>query len=562
MARRLTDSLLQRALPGALALVACVGAPSIAHAVSPLEYPDTGTTSFARAGAWLAAADTPVTTHFNPAALAAGGSAVSVDLKLTYPDICFDRTTIDENGQEVPAEIGFGVTGRSAAQYQKVCNQRRSFPISIPAIAVSWRASEKLGVGFAIVPPSAYGNSSLMWAGYEPAIDTTTGEKKLAPSPARFMTLQNQSTILFPTASVGYEVVDNFRVGLGFISGIAVVNASTGAQSSVNAGQPFDRADQDSRSDILVKDLFVPGAVLSVHWSPHPMLDVALWGRWMDSIRATDGDLRVRTRYTADDGTTSKPTCVTDGLGFDCNTTAVPNDFADEAFVRFEFPFPPPEVRAGLRFHMPRSDKKPMMQFGEEVRDPLHDDVFDVELDGSYTWGSHTDELQIRFVPNNVGSGIPIKPSAGFLPPIADRPTGFTDSIGVRLGGQYNAIQDKLGVLAGVWYETQGQDPKLLNIAPPGPARGGVAGGLIIRQNFIDFVFGYQYHWAATIDNGGAGIVRGPAGSTQSGSFSINNEPRETPAVDRTQFRTYHYINGGSVTLKAHAFSLGGVMRF
>ena len=535
----------------ALAILAWAASAS---AVSPLEYPDNGGASFSRAGAWLATADAPLATHYNPAALATQSSAASIDLKLTYPKICLDRRQADGS----PEQVAVG-SGETRMNYQEVCNARQTFPISIPAIAVNWRASERLGVGFAITPPSAYGNAAGGWPEYEPAIDPNTGQERMASSPARMMVISNQSTILFPTASVGYELFDDFRVGVGFVAGIAVVNVAGGSQSKVNGNKPYDVTVEDSRTDTLIKDLFIPGAVLSIHWSPHKMVDVAAWGRWMDSIRATDGDLRVRTLMTDDSGGKTRPTCPPE---VDCGG-AVPNDYDDDEFVRFDFPFPPPEVRAGIRFHMPRSDAKPQTQFGNTVRDPLHDDVFDIELDGSYTWSGSSDEITIRFVQSDVEPGRKIKPT-GFLPPIADRATGFKDSIGVRLGGQYNAIQDKLGLMAGVWYETEGQTPELLNVAPAGPARGGVAAGLVLRQNFIDFVFGYQYHWTATLDNGGNGALLGSTGSNAGvgGEYNINKEPRELPAVDRQQFRTWHDINGGSVSMSAHAFAIGSVLRF
>jgi long-chain fatty acid transport protein len=192
------------------------------------------------------------------------------------------------------------------------------------------------------------------------------------------------------------------------------------------------------------------------------------------------------------------------------------------------------------------------------VRDPLHDDVFDIELDGSITWNSQADEVTVRFKYDEAaGAGSRLSP-VGFLPPIVDQATGFEDSYGLRLGGQYNVVQDKLGLMAGTWYETRSQRPELLNMSQPGPERGGFGGGFVLRQGFMDFTFGYQYHWSSALQTTN-GLRRANTGSP---SWSINNEPLDLPAEDRREFRSFHIVNNGKMTQHAHAFALGGVVRF
>jgi long-subunit fatty acid transport protein len=566
--RRLGTSSRSTHRRSAVGAVACavLGVTSSAWAVNPLEYPDNGANAFSRGGAWLATASDPIAVHYNPAALATQASAASVDLRLNYAKVCFDRT--DENGNPIGPDMELlppnpDPSDPRGLQYKNTCNSRGAFPLTIPALALTWRATDDLGFGIGFVPPAAYGTANEGWPALAKVRNLQTGQDQLGPAPYRFMTLGNQSTIVFPTASVGWEAFDGFRLGAGFISGFAVINVMTGGISSVNEGQPYDRARQDSSSILRTKDLFMPGFVASILWSVTDTIDVGLWGRVVDGVKSDHGSLEVRTNYYAEAPYLAvNPDCSV--FAADCGP-ATKNAFnfgpdEEQGTMQFEFPYPPPEVRAGVRYHQPRVKVRRRDDFGHEVRDPLHEDLFDVELDGSYTWNSVADEIKVRFPQNAAGQGLGIFPT-GYVPPIADRATGFKDSWGLRLGGQFNVMQDKLGLMAGGWYESESQKPELLNVSPPGPERGGIGGGLVLRQEFVDITLGYQFHFKATLDNHGRGVQRSVAGTHPDG-FSVLDEPLDLPAEDRREYRSVHVINNGKVTQMAHAFALGAVMRF
>ena len=109
-------------------------------------------------------------------------------------------------------------------------------------------------------------------------------------------------------------------------------------------------------------------------------------------------------------------------------------------------------------------------------------------------------------------------------------------------------------------------DPKWLSIATVGATRGGFGGGVVLRQDFIDISFGYQYHWSAGLDNGGAGAMRAIVGAQATGStappFNTNLDGPNATAATRTQFRSTQTVNDGRITQYAHAFTLGGTVRF
>jgi long-chain fatty acid transport protein len=519
---------------------ACLCASSGAFASNPLEYPDNGAASFARGGAWLAVGNEPIAAHYNPAALATQGSGFSIEQQLNFDHVCYDRrgpgnTAVGPNdATTLPGQTTPAVT------YLPVCNSRGSFPSTIPSISVAWRASRTLGFGIAIVPPATYGTPKGAFPLTAPGYNGFTKSVTQIPAPYRYMQTDNQSTIIFPTASFGWEVVRHLRVGAGFISGIAVIDVDTvGGTNNVSpTAEVGDHQGEDGLAHLLTKDLFVPGVVASIHWSVLPQLDISVWGRWMDSVRASEGDFTLTAQVY--DGSSGKvtPTCTNPDLKM-CTTNATQNHYLN-ALTAFKYPIPP-EIRIGARFHQPRSKSRLLWETGGEVRDPLHDDSFDVEVDGSYSMNSKADNVQIRFNP------LGVEPTGVNLPPNADKPTGYKDSYGVRVGGQWNAVQSKFAVRAGGWFESQSVDPAYESIFPVGATRWGFGGGIVFRQDFIDISLGYQRHLSSGQNNNGDGKMLIPVGTSFSSPFN---------------YRSIHTVNGGHITENAHAFSLGGTVHF
>ncbi|HVU04714.1 MAG TPA: hypothetical protein VHE30_23335 [Polyangiaceae bacterium] len=546
----------------AVAASAAFVVSSPAHASNPLEYPDNGSASFSRGGAWLATANEPIATHYNPAALAIQGSGVSIEQNLAFDKVCYDRRGPD--GQEETASDGL--------QYLPACNTRSGFPSAVPSMSIAFRVSDKLGIGLAVVPPSTYVIAENSFPSTKLGYNTVTKQYQQVPAPYRYQLLEQQSTILFPTVSVGYELLKNFRVGVGFISGIASINTTVGGVATENSDVTADHAYEDGFTQLKTKDLFMPGVVVGIHWSPASVIDVAAWGRYISPIDSTQGEFTLSKNAYASSAdpafSVPNPIC-RQGQACQSNSNVqVPYRFGNDTFRHFVFPIPP-EVRLGLRYHQPRHGqakaKAPALTVGTDApkRDPLHEDVFDVEVDGSYTFNEAANTIEIRFDERNGQGTQPVFP--GYVPPNADRWNGFKNSIGVRLGGQYNVIQDKFAVRAGTWLETQAQQPEWLQISYVAALRGGFGGGVVFRQDFIDISFGFQHQWSAGLDNHGHGLMRGTttAGTNPDGTDpNINKEPPGVTAATRQQYRTYHTVNDGRITQSANVFTLGGTIHF
>jgi long-chain fatty acid transport protein len=543
------------------ALLAAFAFARPALASNPLEYPDNGSAAFSRGGAWLAVGNEPIATHYNPAGLALQASGFSLEQQLVLPHTCYDRRG---PGNTV---VGPNDIGTQVFQYRPVCNARAGFPNAIPSLAIAFRATRRLGFGIAVVPPATYGAAQGQLPALAQGFDAQANQPKQLPAPYRYMQLEQQTTILFPTVGVGYELFSGFRVGAAFISGIGIVNLSTVGVASLGGDDAQgDHMANDSLTTLRTEDLFIPGVVLSIDWSVSRLLDVAVWGRYLDALRANHGSLDVTQQPFGGNGQLNPPCAGIAGPGgpeySGCSSNqSVPNHFPN-AVSRFEYRIPP-EVRAGIRFHLPRSSTRPRADTDMPIRDPLHDDLFDVELDGSYTQNSAASEVVVRFQSANGLGTLVTKPASVPVPPNADRPTGFIDSFGARLGGQWNAIADLFAVRAGGWLETRSQDPAFLTVAPVGAMRFGFGGGLVVRYHFLDVSVGYQRQLSLGLDNQGDGRLRAPAAVATGGVlFDPTTQPANVSAANRTVFRTLHAVNGGSVTFDANVLTLGGVARF
>jgi long-subunit fatty acid transport protein len=505
-----------------------------AFASTALEYPDNGVAQFSRAGAWLATATDPIAGYYNPAALATQPTSFGIGLNLAFQKICYERT--GPGGAEIgptPFHTSRGAT------YPEVCNSNSGQPNAIPNVAFAWRASERLALGLTIVPPSAYG--LLEWPDQVEAKDSTP-----IAAPQRYLSLYTKGTILFPTLSFGYSISDRLHVGAGFVAGIALLEVRSMSMGTVDQTNRNDVFDSDSRSTIKAKDLFVPGAVASVLFEVTNNLDLAGWYRWSDSIKAK-GDLEVIAPYYASDSKRrtecSYPNQSQAEPGSNCAEVVKSKDQKGKDAASIELGLPM-EARVGARWHVPRPaptsvlEREHLRSDAHRTRDPLRDDLYDVELDLTWAKNSDVDVTKIRFADGIFVAGL------GTVPTNADRPTGWKDSFGARLGGQYNVARNLVGLRAGTWVETSAVDDAYLSVTGVPALRGGLAGGFVFRIQSVDVEAGYQHIWYAGLDNGGDGKLKAIA---------------STGSPDN---RSYHAVNGGKISQHANVIALGAVTRF
>jgi len=519
---------MRRTLPVFASLLAVALTSERAFASSALEYPDNGTAQFSRGGAWLATATDPIAGYYNPAALATQATSFSLGMNLAFQSICFERK--GPGGAEVGPSKGLTDQGLT---YREVCNANAGHPNAIPSVGFVWRAAERLGLGLTVVPPSSYGQ--VEW----PDLQVVPGREQPLPAPQRYLSLYTKGTILFPTLAAGYSITDQLHVGAGFVAGIAILEFRSMSISNVDPTNPIDQYTQDTRSRVRAKDLFVPGVVVSGLFEASSHLDLAAWYRYSDKIRAK-GDLEVIAPYYNSAGI-RRAVCDDPTKGCAEVTRSEDQKGKDAAQVTLTLPM---EARIGARWHMPRKattrlEAESFRHDRFRVRDPLRDDLYDMELDLTWANNSAAEKTEIRFA-----EGINVLGLPGTVPTNADRPTGFRDSFGVRLGMQWNALRNRAGLRLGSWLETSAVKKEYLSVTGVPAFRGGFGGGAVLRVQAVDLEAGYQHIWNGGLDNGGDGAQKAIAGSGSA------------------DHRSYHAVNGGSVRQHANVFSVGGVARF
>jgi long-chain fatty acid transport protein len=505
-------------------------------------------------------ASDPLATFYNPAGLAGQPTRVTLQANLSMQNTCFTR--IKAANDATPSATGYTGDGTAAGgTYPQVCQNGSLFPD--PQLAFTYRLTDTIGLGIAILGPSAVGN--VTWP------DFISGG---TPSPQRYLLISSNVVLLTPTVGVGWEAVDNLRLGAAFIAGTApsidFINASPAlADANPNSLIP---GNNDVRSELKAHDYFIPGFTLGAIWTPVDRLDVAAWYKYMAPINAT-GDVITQANYYQYGqtnpskvvyGDTSQPTCNNPML------TNNPCGSGGNAKVNVTLPM---EAKIGVRYHQPRSD----VPQAPHYRDPMATDVYDVEADFTWANDSAFDNIQIRFPGDYVTGGKipanPALPSTAYLPPNADVRHHFKDVFGVRVGGDYNVLPDQLAVRAGAFFETPAADTTYQNIDFDSANRIGFALGAQYRIKFsetkgnaLDVMLGYGHVFFGTLTNNGPNGLPGLTGE-QCAAPPTGGGPRPQPdgtctVTGNQQYRTLWPVNLGTITSGINVFNVGASYRF
>jgi long-chain fatty acid transport protein len=524
-----------------------------------MEFPDNGSEQQGRGGAWVARASDPLAAFYNPAGLAGQPTRLTLQANLSSQSTCFAR--IKALGD--PTQ-GDGVAPGGA--YPRVCSDGGVFPN--PQIGFTWRATDRIGVGLLVLGPSAVGN--VTWPEF---VGTTA-------SPGRYLLLKENVVFLTPTIGIGWEALDGLRLGASFQAGLAptidLVNASVADGAYTGANAP---AYNDVRSELFAKTFFVPGFTLGALWSATDALDVAAWYKWSAPIDPK-GDVQTASSYFTPAVARGNTSGVTwgDTSVADCNYPHPPPPAQQPAPLcgagnnaQVKLPIPM-EAKLGLRYHQPRRGLRMPLPLDSRRRDPMSQDVFDVEADFTWANDSAVDAVQVRFpatVPNGDGllpanSGLP----TATIPPNADVPHSFRDVVGVRVGGDYTLLPDQLSLRAGAFFETRAARATYQDIDFDAAARFGVSLGGTYRiqlgQRSLDLMLGYGHVFFSTLENSApnAAGLRALAGT----ACTLPPDPAGTtatcPASGTQKFRTDWPVNLGSITSAMNLINVGATLAF
>ncbi len=513
-----------------------------ARASSVLEYPDLGATQLGRGGAWLASANDASATFFNPAALPRLGNAASLSANINMHHACFDRlkaasdTSTDTNG---PAP---------GAYYPQVCVE--GTPLPIPALGTSFRLTDTLVLGLAVVAPN--GNPKEAWPEFVGS----------APGPSRYLLTSQNNAIVFPTLGLGWKATEWLAVGAAFTSGIGLFEMVTTAMAQ--NGNGYSEAN-DVQAKVTASTFFVPGGNFSVLATPLRWLDVAAWLRVSAPIRAT-GDIKTAANYytsavrrgdfsKVDYGDSALPNCGNPlGDPNACGTGGNVN-------VRLNLPL---EAKVALRVFR----ANPEARANDGVRDSLRDELYDLELDLTYAQNSVIDTIEVRFPANAAGLGTVIPPGlgGGAIPPNADQQKQFRDVFGVRIGGDYVLSPNTLSVRAGGFWESRAQSSQYQNIDFMGQARVGLATGLTYRvpvgERGLDLSLAYQHLFVGDSikDDPNAPGVAALTGTACNGGTHVAGTT--SCSTGQPAFRSNWPVNLGKITNSVDSLAIGALYRW
>ncbi len=482
--------------------------------------PDNGP-QVARGSAWVARADSPLATFYNPGALTRQPRSLHVGGHFMSLDRCFARANGD--GSLVSPGGGLPAAGSPNGPPAQTCTSGSMFLNSQFGAVIG--LTRRVTLGLAVVGPHSVGKQE--WP------EVVSGPLGSQPASSRFLLVDEDSLLAFPTVSIGYAVTDTLSIGAGFVWGVYRETASAFAEGLSPAELPGRQPSDDFFAHQEVKLVadghsnFIPGAVLGLLWSPQPTLDVGLWYRQSAGLDS-DASLRLESRYWTPTGERNSRPCGS-GEPADCNITVL----AAKGSIAV-----PAEMRGGLRYHRPRDPS------GRGSGDALADDVFDVEVD--LAWANNSAVTGVNLdLSANAGQTVRGISTPTSIPGEVEEPKRWKDSLSLRIGGEYVVRPSRLAVQAGTFYENKGQDDGYLGTHFDLASKAGVSGGIVARlsQRF-DAYLAYQHIFWADLNNGGAGLVPGFSMDPRS-----NNETRQ-------------YVNGGRVTSGMNEVAAGLTVRF
>ena len=555
----------------------CLVIPSVAHATNVTEFPDNGSEQMGRGGAWVARASDPLATMFNPAGLAGQPSRVTIQNNTIFEHTCFTRIKAANDTTNDPLASPSGT-------YPRACNDIS--PTINPQIGATIRISPRLGLGLLIIGPSSGGEKT-----YPDFVKDGNGQNQAAPG--RYLLVQQKGIILFPTVGLGYEVLDNLRIGASFSWGIARLNL-TSATLSLNSDGTTPAAN-DTRAKLQVHDYFIPAFTLGAIWSATPNIDIAGWYKWTDAIRAS-GDAGTQANYYGkqnaggDDSKVRYGDTIYDDCGTGLQSYAQTKPCGDGGNAKVKFVIPM-EAKLGFRYHKPRTEvplapavpteggpsepSQPRSLAPDHVRDPLATDVFDLEADLTWANDSSASDLEIRFPGDDTGKGkLPVAGVAGGeIPPNADQHRGFKDVVGLRVGGDYNLLPDRLALRAGAFFESSAANPQYQNIDFAPSTRFGLALGGTYRirlgegekTSALELMLGYGHVFFAeqSRTDPNASGTNGLAGTSCNGHNGNAAIPGTQTCTNGSQrYRTEWPVNLGTITNALNVINVGVAYRF
>lgn len=473
------------------------------------EFAGAGAKPAGRAGAVHAGIDDPLALLYNPANLSVlgrrqpdrpsrdgyghplrpGAFSAQLDINLAFFDACFQRKSAPNNNYgdvTVGGETSvFGDSDDYADQpWPTACNEGPPNPL--PTAILAWSPPwADFGIAFGLLAPNAIGITK--WADDEN--DTITVGGRALPPGHRFMALSQEVLLIQPSIGFGYDL-ETVRLGATFQWGMAFAKFNSHTAIAAVRGENPD----NSVGTILdVKDLFVPGVILSAAAEPLEGLDVMVGFHWQDTIRA-GGTIDFTTGvYGGGDieaGTEGQipSTSRVNGVGFE---TAQP------WYLNFGVRY---AHKAGRRY------QTSSCQHCEDVIDvDARYELWDIELDLRYSRSSMVEDFVIT-IPEGEMIDVQLVDADGQLAttptPVPEQvavPHRWRDQFAARLGGDVLLLPELLTARAGVSFESSGSNSAYNQLDFWPTARLGIHAGFTLALGDFDLSLSYAHIFNETV---------------------------------------------------------------
>jgi hypothetical protein len=404
-----------------------------------------------RGGAYAAAVDDPMALLYNPAQLSAvPGTQLTVGANLPLYNSCFARAGADPS---------------TGSAYPEVCNGASPFPA--PYVALALQPIAKLGIGVGILPPA--GVAGVRYGRGDGTMVGPNGD--VVPTPSRYLLIERNTPLFFPTVGASYEVLPWLRLGASFGWGIAMTSFAT---TISGFGTEMPASDVISRAS--GGDMFVPRIGGSVHMVPHENVDVMLGFSWTQDIRA-NVDLELDSPLLMDEViegarlTTPQPVQLSLGIRY-----------ADRIRPRSE-----PENRRGR-------------SLTGEVNDRMANERWDVEANVVYERNSRIDAVRVTMPRDEMGN-----PPQLLNSDVEDvvLPHRWKDQITLRLGGDWNVVPGIFSVRSGLSFESNGVTRGFEQLSFRPGRRVGLHAGMTVRiAQRVDVALAYAHLFEQSVTLG------------------------------------------------------------
>jgi long-subunit fatty acid transport protein len=566
-------------LATSVALVAVLGTLASRVRAGGYDLLPGGTQAVARGGAIAARPENAMMLEHNPAGLSLlSGQQLLLNVDVPIHSMCVDLYGYYGWGAYLPGDSQFAMETNDQLNEKygrtplpPVCN---SAPVGgIPQLAWAGKLTDSLGVAVGFVRPTQV--TGLQYGGADGTV-AVDGLENGGPTPTRYQAIRTiQKTALWPSIGAGYRIAPQLQLGL--------TAQLTGRHRVARLVQPATSGTQpatDWLADFDTHDDFIPTLTVSANSKPIPALDLMVAFHWSDKFRGS-GKVTYETN-TFHHGATSGP-IPTRNLPINLPLVQVGLPWTLTAGARY----------AGLLSKTEESASKPT-----SLGDPLDRELWDVELDATYTFNSVANTSKTMasgdatIISRNIDGPDDRSTTRGQTEVTIDR--HLRDSVMVSAGGSYSVVPRTLALEAGTFFETRGMDPAYASVDVFDFQRIGFGVGLMARVGDFDLLAAYGHIFQETLEvappphqNVEQAKFRDPTSGfdqrvggtitvdgTRVGATVLSDPsaplPRQADAVARQQatsaapspMRPDRVINAGRYTASFEVISVGAIFHF